>query len=66
MEMDRVTDVTYEGFVWMVFALPLIPPARMNEYLLLLETEIEHFGTPTATAFGEECLAYIRYFLITL
>ena len=45
----------------MVFALPLIPPAQMDEYLQLLEDEVEHLESPSAIAFGHECLAYIRY-----
>ena len=44
----------------MLLALPMIPPARMNEYLQLLESEIEHLGSPSAQAFGHDVLAYIR------
>ena len=44
----------------MLFALPMIPPARMEEYLELLEAEIEHFETQSAQEFGNEVLAYIR------
>ena len=49
------------GFVWMLLALPMIPPARMNEYLQLLESEIDHLGSPSAQAFGHDVLAYIRF-----
>ena len=49
------------GFVWMLLALPMIPPARMNEYLQLLESEVEHLGSPSAQAFGHDVLAYIRF-----
>ena len=49
------------GFVWMLLALPMIPPPRMNEYLQLLESEVEHLGSPSAQAFGHDVLAYIRF-----
>ena len=45
----------------MLLALPMIPPARMNEYLQLLESEVEHLGSPSAQAFGHDVLAYIRF-----
>ena len=45
----------------MTFSLPLIPPARMTEYLDLLEYEVGHFQSPSTEAFGHEMLAYIRF-----
>ena len=56
----HVDHVFLKRFIWMLFALPMIPPARMEEYLELLEAEIEHFETQSAQESGNEVLAYIR------
>ena len=55
-----VDHVILKGFVQMLFALPMIPPARMVEYLQLLEAEIEHFEMQSAQEFGHKVLTYIR------